>query len=218
MKTNALFQQNTSAWIKWYEPDLSQTRARILYAAFTEVHANGFQSASIQKIINLAGVTKGAFYHYFESKNAIGHALVEEVFTEYVDKTFIRAMENTHDPIGGLIENLLSHKDNLTDEDVALGCPLDSFTQEMAPIDSTLRARVEELRQHKQRAMEAAFRRGQAAGTVSLQVDANSLAIMVSTMLHGCMGIAKSAGSVATLMKYGQPMIDYLQNLRIQPE
>ncbi|MFT5259989.1 MAG: TetR/AcrR family transcriptional repressor of nem operon [Saprospiraceae bacterium] len=200
----------------WYHADLTQTRERILYAAFMEVHANGFQAASIQNIINAAGVTKGALYHYFDSKNAIGHALVDEVFTQYIDATFVKSLANTDDPIASLIESLLAFKDNMTDADIGLGCPFDSFTSEMAPIDPALRKSVEALRQNKQITMEAAFLRGQAAGTVSLEVDAHSLALMVCAMMHGCMGIAKSACSVETLMQYGQPMIDYLQNLRLQ--
>ncbi|NIQ76006.1 MAG: TetR/AcrR family transcriptional regulator, partial [Gammaproteobacteria bacterium] len=60
-----------------------------------EVHLNGFQSASIQNIIDAAGVTKGALYHYFDSKDAIGLALLDEIFTKYVETNYIEPISNT---------------------------------------------------------------------------------------------------------------------------
>ena len=69
----------SSWWHSWYQNPPKTTREAILYAAFREVHFNGFQAASINNIIASAGVTKGALYHYFSSKEEIGCALLDEV-------------------------------------------------------------------------------------------------------------------------------------------
>ncbi len=206
-----------SNWLTWYQVDLSDTRERILYAAFKETHENGFQAASIQKIINLAGVTKGALYHYFPSKHAIGEALLDEIYAEYIDKSFIEPLANTKDPIGALLTSLLATKNRMTDDDVRLGCPFDSFAQEMSPLDTDFRKHIDALRNRKHTAMAEAFKRGQAAGTVSQSVDTEDLSMLVSATLHGIMGLAKSAGNVNALMQYGSPLINYLQQLRLNP-
>ena len=52
-------------------PDL--TRAKLLEAGFQEVYEHGFRSASIDSILARAGVTKGALYHHFSSKQALGY-------------------------------------------------------------------------------------------------------------------------------------------------
>jgi TetR/AcrR family transcriptional regulator, transcriptional repressor for nem operon len=57
--------------------DPSATRTRILDAAEEEILRRGFGGATVEGIIAAAGVTKGAFFHHFESKAALGRALVE---------------------------------------------------------------------------------------------------------------------------------------------
>ena len=53
------------------------TRDNILRAAMAEFLDNGFQGASLRQIVKNAGVTTGAFYGYFSSKEALFNALVE---------------------------------------------------------------------------------------------------------------------------------------------
>ncbi|HTD14255.1 MAG TPA: helix-turn-helix domain-containing protein, partial [Chthoniobacterales bacterium] len=54
--------------------DPEGTRQSLLQAAFREVYRYGFQSAGIDAILAATNVTKGALYHHFESKEALGHA------------------------------------------------------------------------------------------------------------------------------------------------
>ena len=48
-----------------------ETRARILEAALRRFAVQGYNAASIDQICTEAGVSKGAFYHHFPSKQAI---------------------------------------------------------------------------------------------------------------------------------------------------
>ncbi len=54
------------------------TLARIHAAAKEEFLQKGFQKASLRNIVKQAGVTTGAFYGYYESKEALFDALVRE--------------------------------------------------------------------------------------------------------------------------------------------
>jgi AcrR family transcriptional regulator len=45
-----------------------ETRERLLRAAVDLYSAKGFGGASVEDVVRRAGVTKGAFYHHFESK------------------------------------------------------------------------------------------------------------------------------------------------------
>ena len=214
MKMEPQIKQPSGWWLNWCSSEINNTRKKILLAAFKEIHLYGYQSASVQNIINQAGVTKGALYHHFKSKHEMALALLDEVHTEYVERTFIRHLEATDDPISVLIKTLMFQKDQMSDEDVALGCPLDSLAQEMAPIDVQIQNRVERLYQRKLEKLLEAFRRGQAAGNVKPEPCADSIALMVTASMQGCMGIAKSARSVKVLTRCGQGLIDYLEQLR----
>lgn len=203
-------------WLYWFPVDDQSTRQKILLAAFKEIHLNGYQAASIQNIINQAGVTKGALYHHFKSKREMIVALIDEVYTKYVENTFINPMQDTDDPITTLIETLKMVKQQMSDEDVTLGCPLDSLAQEMAPIDKLIQRKVEQLYRYKQDTMVAAFKRGQAAGKLRQDISPESTSLLIMAALQGCMGIAKSVRSVETLTQCGQGLIHYLEQLRVK--
>src|SRR5574342_878463 len=54
-----------------------ETRTKILEAAITLFSNRGFSAASVDDICAEAGVSKGAFYHHFESKQALFLALLD---------------------------------------------------------------------------------------------------------------------------------------------
>jgi TetR/AcrR family transcriptional regulator len=49
----------------------------LLAAALAEFTANGYEQASINKILQTAGMSKGQFYYHFENKEALYLALIE---------------------------------------------------------------------------------------------------------------------------------------------
>ena len=58
-----------------------ETLEKIQESAKKHFLANGFQRASLRKIVSDAGFTLGAFYGYYKSKEELFHALVEETAT-----------------------------------------------------------------------------------------------------------------------------------------
>lgn len=58
-------------------PAEQTTLDKIYTAAMQEFMAKGFRSASLRQIVKNAGVTTGAFYGYFSSKEALFAAIVE---------------------------------------------------------------------------------------------------------------------------------------------
>jgi TetR/AcrR family transcriptional regulator, transcriptional repressor for nem operon len=59
------------------------TKYRILDAAKALLSLHGYESTTIDDIITAAGVTKGAFYHYFKSKELLCEAVIEQAYGEY---------------------------------------------------------------------------------------------------------------------------------------
>ena len=67
------------------------TREQILLAAKAEFLEKGFQYASLRNIVKTAGVTTGALYGYYDSKEALFDALVRESY-EYAMGRFQEAL------------------------------------------------------------------------------------------------------------------------------
>jgi TetR/AcrR family transcriptional repressor of nem operon len=54
-----------------------EARQRILNAAMDLIRRQGFSATSVDDLCAAAGVTKGAFFHHFASKEALGVAVVD---------------------------------------------------------------------------------------------------------------------------------------------
>lgn len=54
------------------------TRTLLLKITFEEVYTNGYQGASVLKILQKAGLHKGSMYHYFANKKEMVLAAIQE--------------------------------------------------------------------------------------------------------------------------------------------
>src|ERR1700742_1880230 len=125
--------------------DAERTRERLLQAAFREVHRSGFQSAGIDTILAATNVTKGALYYHFDSKEALGHAIVDEIVAKLIRDRWLVPLERSEDrnPIDVLIRIVRSMPTR--PKDVRAGCPLVNLAQEMSALDEQFRKRLERL-------------------------------------------------------------------------
>lgn len=49
----------------------SNTKSRIVSAAWELFYAQGYDGTTVDEIVDLSGTSKGSFYHYFDSKDAL---------------------------------------------------------------------------------------------------------------------------------------------------
>src|ERR1700689_3060045 len=120
--------------------DSERTRERLLQAASREIYRSGFQSASLDTILAVAGVTKGALYYHFDSKEALGHAVVDEIIAPDVCGDWVRPLHTGKDPIDALIGAV--QRIPVRPADVRGGCQLNNLAQEMSPLDAGFRKRL----------------------------------------------------------------------------
>jgi AcrR family transcriptional regulator len=71
-----------------------ETRGHILEAALIQFSSSGYDAASVDDICAEAGVSKGAFYHHFPSKQAVFLALLED-WLKTVDASLEAARKST---------------------------------------------------------------------------------------------------------------------------
>lgn len=77
---------------------LTQTQQRILEVGKQEFLEKGFKDASLRAIVKKAGFTQGAFYGYYDSKEALFNALVEPASKGLLDG-FMEATKKHYDLI-----------------------------------------------------------------------------------------------------------------------
>ncbi len=191
------------------------TRQRILGAAFEEFFRHGFQAARVDTILERAGVTKGALYHHFPDKTALGYAVVEEVVHEPLLEAYLGPLRDaTGDPLAALQQVLRRRADDFLDGGIELGCPLNNLAQEMSPLDEGFRTRVAATLSEWTEAFTAALRRAQEHGSLRADVDAARVAALLVATIEGSFGMAKNAKSVDLLRSNLEMLADYLEMLR----
>ncbi len=194
--------------------DPDGTRQKILEAAFREIYAKGFRAASIDEILADTGLTKGALYHHFPNKTALGYAIIDEVVRDMVADTWIRPMEGAPDPIDGLIDTLRG----LTPEQMSMacnyGCPLANLAQEMSPIDEGFRIRIEAALDAWRDGITDALLRGQGAGQVRTDIDSHKAAAFIVASIEGTASMAKNSQDPSMVESCMDGLVLYLETLR----
>ena len=195
------------------------TRELLLVAAAREIHVHGFQAASLSRILAATGVTKGALYHHFSSKQILGYAVVDECYAPVLRKHWIEPLADAGgDALQILIRIIRDAGHGMTREDILLGCPVNNLAQEMSPVDEGFRLRIEALFNEWRTATGNALQCAQQHGTIAPGVDVQASAAFVVASLEGCIGMAKNGQSKEILLMCGEGLIAYLQSLNRQPE
>jgi TetR/AcrR family transcriptional regulator, transcriptional repressor for nem operon len=192
--------------------DAERTRERLLQAAAREVYRTGFQSASLDTILASAGVTKGALYYHFDSKEALGYVVVEEIIGPDLRGKWLRPLHRGEDPIDTLIGIVQS--ESVRPEDVRGGCPLNNLAQEMSPLDEGFRKRLARVFHAWREGVATALREGQTRGMVRRDAEPAEAAGLLIAMLEGYVSLAKNAQD-AKVMKAGiRNIVSWLRSLR----
>ena len=205
--------------VYWWKPlDDAEldTRGKILFAAYKEIHCQGFQSASLSNILAHTGVTKGALYHHFPNKTELGYAVVDEVIARHVQQTFIDPLQYFDNPIDGFIELIRSSGETFSITDINLGCPLSNLAQEMAPIDEGFRTRLIDIYEKWHQSIADVMSEAKKAGQIIDEADPYTLAVTIAATMEGAINAAKVAQDLDKLYYCGCGLIQYLQLIRKQ--
>jgi TetR/AcrR family transcriptional regulator, transcriptional repressor for nem operon len=192
--------------------DPARTRERLLQAAFREVHRSGFQGTGIDTILAATNVTKGALYYHFESKEALGYAVVEEIIANLVRDRWLRPLlreGRAIDILIGVVRSLPTGP-----EDVRAGCPLLNLSTEMSPLDEQFRKRLKRIFLSWQEGVATVLRKGQFAGTVRRDVNADEAASFLLAMVEGYTSLAKNAQEARVWEVGTRNIVGWLRSLR----
>jgi AcrR family transcriptional regulator len=193
------------------QPD--ETRRRLLQAAFSEIHENGFRSASVDNILAETNVTKGALYYHFKNKAELGYAVLDELIRPWIEDMW-RSLLEADDPIDAAIDMLATRGAEIGEDALRLGCPFNNLAQEMSPVDAGFRARLQGILDDWHRALTRALAQGQARGIVREDIDPAAAAAFLIGGFEGCVGMAKTAQSLDMLKQGVQGMMQHLESLR----
>ena len=190
-----------------------RTRELLLQAAFREIYRPGFQSAGGDTILAATNVTKGALYYHFNSKEALGHAVIEEISGPSLREKWLHPLRNGSDPIETLIG--IVRATSVRPEVVRGGCPLNNHAQEMSPLDEGFRKRLAKVFHQWQQGTATALRKGQSQGRVRRDLDPEGTASFLIAMYEGYVVLAKNAQDPKVWNVGIRNIVGWLNSLRV---
>ncbi len=174
-------------------------REKILNAALTVIRTKGFNATTVDDLCAAAGVTKGAFFHHFDSKDALGVAAAEH-WSRVTSAFFAEAPYHRHDdPLDRVLAYFAFRRDILQGELPEFTCLVGTMAQEMhqssraiaTACDASMSGHAATIEPYVAQAME---QRGLDPSGIHTGWSAGSLALHMQAVLQGAFILAKAKG------------------------
>ena len=156
-----------------------QTRARLVDAAKEIFKEYGFLDARISDIAERAGLSHGAFYHYFDSKEEIFREVaagVDEELSEPLSEVIL-ARSSTATPHERIAEAIRLHLEAYRDEAKIMG-----VIEQVSHYDDEVRARRHARYKHDNAQVAGSIRQLQLRGLADPELDPAIAAVGVGAM------------------------------------
>lgn len=175
-------------------PSNAPARQKLLAAAITLIRRNGYAATSVDDLCKAAGVTKGAFFHHFASKERLAVAAAEH-FTSVAAEWFGHApFLKLADPVDRILGYVDFRLERLSDDLSQSSCLLGTLVQEAYESSGAIREACFAGIQRQAGGIEADC--AAAIEAHGLGLDPHALALHTQAVLQGAFIIAKAAGSM----------------------
>ena len=196
------------------ERNAEQTRTRILEAAREEIFQNGYQGMRIDSILQKTNLAKGALYHHFPNKLALGYAVVDEVLMGHFQSVWEEMFVQSKDPLTTLQQLFLGKAETFQNAVSFNGCPLNNLNQEMAAIDTGFHQRLEKVFEGVHMTIVHSLEQGQIDGIVRKDINPVKISMFIFSSYQGIMGAAKCMQAPELLTDLFGTLNDYIETLR----
>ena len=165
------------------------------------IWTGSYGSTTIDQICEKAGVKKGSFYYFFESKSDVATAALDAQFQKQrteLDASF-SAMIPPLVRIANYCDFALRKQLEIKEKcGRVLGCPLFTLGAEVSTQEQELRGKIEEILGYHGSYLESAVRDAHAAGVIHAP-DAAAKARMIRAYYEGLLTQARIANDVNVL-------------------
>ncbi len=175
-------------------PPSKDARAKLLDAALAVIRAKGFAATSVDELCQTAGVTKGAFFHHFRSKEELGVAAAAH-FGEMAAGLFSAApYQSLTDPLQRLLGYVDFRREILQGELPEYTCLLGTMVQEAYATHPAIREACEREIVGHAATLEADIAAATSTRGSAADWTPRTLALHIQGVLQGAFILAKATG------------------------
>ncbi|MBS9460922.1 TetR/AcrR family transcriptional regulator [Flagellimonas sp. 389] len=175
--------------------DGKPTRDKILAESKTLIFENGFSGTSIDQILARTGITKGAFFYHFKTKNVLAHALIEEFAKEdiaHMNEALSKTQELKGDALKRLLQFIQEFIDMMSGLSEPYSCLYASYTYEPSQFDKETLQHISETILTWRNTMESLINDVLKEYDTKIDIDLQSLADHTVVIFEGAFVVSKA--------------------------
>jgi len=170
-------------------------RNKLLDAALAVIRTKGYAATSVDELCGKAGVTKGAFFHHFKSKDELAVAAAEH-WSAMTSALFADAPYHDHpDPLRRVLAYLSFRKALLQGGLPDFTCLVGTMVQETYETQPAIRAACERCITGHAATLEGDIDAALCARKMKPRWTAQSLALHTQAVIQGAFILAKATGT-----------------------
>jgi TetR/AcrR family transcriptional repressor of nem operon len=192
----------------------SDAKERLLEAALDLIWKRSYGVLTIDAICEKAGVKKGSFYYFFDSKSTLAAAALHESWYACGKDVYDKLFSASIAPLERITAFMTSVYDGQIEvqkeHGQILGCPCFSVGSETSSEDQVVREKAREILSQQLRYFESAIRDAQAEG-IAAPGDAASKAKCLFAFFEGSLAQARIHNDISYLKNLPDAALDILQ-------
>jgi TetR/AcrR family transcriptional regulator, transcriptional repressor for nem operon len=196
------------------QPD---TKTKLLDAALSQIRAKGYSATTVDDLCQAAGVTKGAFFHHFTSKEDLAIAAADH-FSLRSNTGFAAAAYQTQaDPVQQLLEYVNFRKAILQGELPEFTCLFGTMVQEAYQTHPAIRDAANKGISAHAADIESIVAKAMLACGIEGPWSAESLSLHIQAVIQGAFILAKAKQGPEVASQCLDHLHRYLELLFVRP-
>jgi len=182
--------------------DHLETRDALVSASLKVLTEKGFVATGIDEVLRQVGIPKGSFYHWFDSKEAFGLAVIDaygEFFVRKLDRAFSDEGLPPLERIGAFVDDAA---EGMARFGFRRGCLIGNLGQEMSNLPESFRARLHAAFVDWETLLAQCLRLARLRGDIDARADCAQLARSFWIGWEGAVLRAKLERSASPLFLY----------------
>jgi TetR/AcrR family transcriptional repressor of nem operon len=193
------------------QAEYAEIRDRLIREGVALLTEKGFVSTNLDEVVKKAGVPKGSFYTYFDSKEAFGLVLIDQ-YAQYFARKLDKCYDNNfRTPLERISDFMLEARENLARFDFRRGCLVGNLGQEMAVLPGSYRQRLVDVFSNWEEKTEECLRAAQDSGEIDRGIDCAKKAEAFWIGWEGAILRAKLSRSAGPIDRFSEDFMDGLR-------
>jgi len=183
-------------------PSNPAVRRRLLESGLTLIGKQGFAGSGVADITSAAGVPKGSFYQYFDSKQSYAIELLDDYWSAIEEKHTKVLIDDRYAPLDRIARHFHSIGQDHKQQKYVLGCLIGNLGVELAGAGEDAQAKLRQIAKRWASLLSNCLKQAQEVDDLDRKADVEELAAALIESWEGAVMRSKIERSGAAFKRF----------------